>query len=141
MAEDGDTGAPCTDTARARLEVAFTAYELSELARTAVPVEPGPTLADAAQVLAAAHRFFEAATRFERVRENTTSTEARGKPSWWRSYLAAAPLEAARDLDDWVLRHQDGDPDLGTTPVSGGLIRRTRPRPSTDHGVHDGHRP
>lgn len=128
MAEDGDTGAPYTDTARARLEVAFAAYELAELARTAVPVEPGragSTLADAAQVLAAAHRFFEAASRFERVRENTASTEACGEASWWRSYLAAAPLEAAHDLDDWVLRHQDGDPDLGTAPVSGGLIRRT----------------
>ncbi|MGW6511625.1 hypothetical protein ACWGCP_29580 [Streptomyces niveus] len=129
------------DTARARLEVAFAAYELAELARASVPIDPahaGSTLADAAQVLAAAHRFFEAAATFERVRDNrpppaganTASTEA----SWWRSYLTAAPLEAARDLDDWVLRHQDGDPDPGPAPVSGGLTDRTRPRPSTDPG-------
>ncbi|MFE3589626.1 hypothetical protein ACFXOY_19210 [Streptomyces niveus] len=124
------------DTARARLEVAFAAYELAELARASVPADP--TLADAAQVLAAAHRFFEAAATFERVRENrpppaganTASTEA----SWWHSYLAAAPLEAARDLDDWVLRHQDGDPDLGPAPVSGGLTGRTRPGSSRDPG-------
>lgn len=116
-----------TDAARARLEVAFAAYELSELARTAVPIDPGhtgSTLADAAEVLAAAQRFFEAATAFERVRENGPPAEvntARGEPSWWRAYVTLAPIEAARDLDDWVLRHQDGDADLGPTPVSGSL--------------------
>ncbi|MFH8489021.1 hypothetical protein [Streptomyces longisporoflavus] len=69
--------------------------------------------------------------------------ETPGGPGWWRAYTAGSPLEAARDLDDWVLRHEDGDGngdgdgdgngdgtgdedkngDLGTTPVSGGLAR------------------
>ncbi|MFC8823824.1 hypothetical protein ACFT9I_00485 [Streptomyces sp. NPDC057137] len=154
MAE-GHTETPYTDTdtytsmARARLEMAFAAYELTELARSAVPIgehelNPGSAVrpagsppADAAQVLAAARRFYEAAATFERFRtdplsaeENASSganssTEACGEASWWRSYLTVAPLEAARDLDEWVLRHRDGDPDLGTAPVSGGLVRRT----------------
>ncbi|MET9552234.1 hypothetical protein [Streptomyces sp. NPDC006645] len=124
---DPDTG---NGTVRARLEVAFAAYELAELARTAVPVAPGGAgspLADAIQVLAAAHRFYEAAARFERVREDgaAASADPRGEASWWQSYLTVAPLEAARDLDDWVLRHGDGDPDRGTAPVSGALFRRT----------------
>ncbi|MET4922692.1 hypothetical protein P3L51_10080 [Streptomyces sp. PSRA5] len=150
MAE-GDTRSPYTDTdtARARLEMAFAAYELTELARSAVPIgehelTPGSTVrpagstsADAARVLAAARRFYEAAATFERLRdgplsaeanastETDATTEAGGEVSWWRPYLAVAPLEAARDLDDWVLRHRDGDPGLGSAPVSGGLVRRT----------------
>lgn len=144
MAE-GDTETPYTDTdpytymARARLEMAFAAYELTELARSAVPIgehelAPGSAVrpagsasADAAQVLAAAHRFYEAAATFERCRADPLAAEANvsRRASWWRSYLAVAPLEAARDLDDWVLRHRDGDPGLGTAPVSGGLVRRT----------------
>ncbi|MFC8078076.1 hypothetical protein ACFUN8_21345 [Streptomyces sp. NPDC057307] len=125
--------------ARARLEMAFAAYELTELARSAVPIgeheldrdsavrPAGSVSADAAQVLAAAHRFYEAAARFEHCRADPLAAEANASAgvSWWRSYLAVAPLEAARDLDDWVLRHQDGDPDPGTAPVSGGLVRRT----------------
>ncbi|MPY57762.1 hypothetical protein FNH08_11455 [Streptomyces spongiae] len=63
-----------------------------------------------------------------RFREEAHSpTETVGKPgplgelSWWRAHMAREPLEAALDLDDWVLRHQDGDSGLGTAPVSGGL--------------------
>lgn len=177
MAE-GDPGAPYTDATRARLEVAFAAYELADLARAAVPIAEhelspdgtartgGATLADAAYVLRAARRFFEAAAVFERVagadwqlvgdtlgvsahtaRDRFATAESRfrerplcaegsvfnslhGEGSWWRSYLATEPLEAARDLDDWVLRHDDGDSDLGSTPVSGGMVRQTPPRPA-----------
>ncbi|MFD6993884.1 hypothetical protein [Streptomyces sp. NPDC059943] len=165
MAE-GDPAAPYTDATRARLEMAFAAYELADLARAAVPIgehelspdgttrSAGSTLADAAHVLGAARRFFEAAAVFERVggadwqlvgdtlgvsaqaarnrfavaevcfREG--SNGPRGEASWWRAYLADEPLEAARDLDEWVLRHGDGDSDPGPTPVSGGLVRRVR---------------
>ncbi|MEW2399291.1 hypothetical protein [Streptomyces sp. NPDC046862] len=54
------------------------------------------------------------------------ASEQGGSPcgvSWWRAHMAREPLEAALDLDDWVLRHQDGDSGLGTAPVSGGLTR------------------
>ncbi|MEV0777106.1 hypothetical protein ACIBLA_19605 [Streptomyces sp. NPDC050433] len=150
----GDTGAPYPQAARARLEMAFAAYELAELARAAVPIgkhelcadgagrPAGATSGDAAQVLAAAHRFFTAAVAFERFRDDSRSAEAddsdeastsdepRHEVSWWRAYLAAAPLEAARDLDDWVLRHRDGEPDPGPAPVSGGLTGRPRCYPN-----------
>lgn len=56
-----------------------------------------------------------------------TTVEPRGscgEVSWWRASMAREPLEAALDLDDWVLRHRDGDTELGTAPVSGGLPRR-----------------
>ncbi|WP_026361218.1 hypothetical protein [Amycolatopsis nigrescens] len=62
--------ADLTDAARARLVMAYEACELAELARAAVPVgaaEPGTVLADAAHVLVAAQRFFEAAAVFERL--------------------------------------------------------------------------
>ncbi|MEU0522147.1 hypothetical protein [Streptomyces niveus] len=165
MAE-GDPAAPYTDATRARLAVAFAAYEVADLARAAVPIaehelspdgtarSAGSTLADAAHVLGAAWRLFEAAAVFERVggadwqlvgdtlgvsagaaRDRFAVAEVcfregsngpRGEASWWRDHLAEHPLEAARDLDDWVLRHEDGDSGLGTTPVSGGLVRRMR---------------
>ncbi|MFJ7948914.1 hypothetical protein ACIQ6K_35605 [Streptomyces sp. NPDC096354] len=47
-----------------------------------------------------------------------------GEAGRLRAYMAREPLEVALDLDDWVLRHEDGDSGLGTTPVSGGLVRR-----------------
>ncbi|MFF1966286.1 hypothetical protein ACFVW5_22250 [Streptomyces sp. NPDC058232] len=49
---------------------------------------------------------------------------AAGEGGRLRGYMAREPLEVALDLDDWVLRHEDGDSDLGTTPVSGSLVRR-----------------
>lgn len=182
MAE-GDTDAPYTDATRARLEAAFAAYELADLARAVVPIgehelsldgtarSGGALLSDAAQVLAAARRFFEAAAVFERVggadwqvvgdalgvsartardrfaaaeagfragplpAEDAAANRLRGKGSWWRSYLAQEPLEAALDLDDWVLRHEDGDSTPGTAPVSGGLVRRAVPPPATVEGA------
>jgi len=52
-----------------------------------------------------------------------------GEVTRLRVCMAREPLETALDLDDWVLRHEDGDGDLGTTPVSGGLVRSdSRPR-------------
>ncbi|QZZ28364.1 hypothetical protein A7X85_20660 [Streptomyces sp. ST1015] len=42
------------------------------------------------------------------------------------SYVLQEPLEAAADLDDWVLRHADGDEAPGTAPVSGALSRTPR---------------
>ncbi|MFC8124513.1 hypothetical protein [Streptomyces sp. NPDC057302] len=53
--------------------------------------------------------------------EEALVTHAVDGGGWWRAYTAGNPLEAAHDLDDWVLRHEDGDGDLGTAPVSGGL--------------------
>lgn len=55
--------------------------------------------------------------------ESASATKSSTQTGWWWDYVAGNPLEAARDLDDWVLRHADGDGDgdLGTTPVSGGL--------------------
>ncbi|MWA15021.1 hypothetical protein [Streptomyces sp. BA2] len=160
-----------TDAARARLAMAYEACELAGLARGAVPIgedelhpdgtarSPGAVLADAAHVLRAAQRFFEAAAVCERLggaswqligdvlgvdartararfavaescfREEPRSpgevsaTGALDGAGWWRAYAAGNPLEAARDLDDWVLRHEDGDDGLGPAPVSGGLAR------------------
>ncbi|MEV6589683.1 hypothetical protein [Streptomyces acidicola] len=177
--DPGTAAAPYTDAARARLVAAYEACELAELARAAVPIgehelhpdgtvrSQGSVLADAARVLSAAQRFFEAAAVFERLgganweligdvlgvsahiararfttaedhfrrallspAEATGPTGPTGSPgslgevSWWRAYMAREPLEAALDLDDWVLRHQDGDSGLGSAPVSGGLARR-----------------
>ncbi|MGW5089334.1 sulfite exporter TauE/SafE family protein [Streptomyces coelicoflavus] len=162
-----------TDTARARLLVAYEACELADLARAAVPVgadgtnpdgtarAPGAVLAEAARVHAAAQRFLEAAAVYERVggadwqvvgevldvsaraaRVRFAMAEAafrdalpssrrdrRGRdvaePGSLRAHMIAEPLETAFDLDDWVLRHADGDGDLGPAPVSGALIRGT----------------
>jgi hypothetical protein len=50
-----------------------------------------------------------------------------------RVCMAQEPLETALDLDDWVLRHEDGDNELGTTPVSGGLVRTDRRRRIEKH--------
>ncbi|MDX2733385.1 hypothetical protein [Streptomyces sp. PA03-2a] len=167
---EGGSGAtaPYTDAARARLVMAYEACELADLARAFVPIGehelnpdgtnrwPGTVLADAARVVGAAQRFFEAAAVFERmggadwqvigdVLEVSARTAqvrfamaetafrellspergpAAGEAGRLRAYMAREPLEVALDLDDWVLRHEDGDSGLGTTPVSGGLVRR-----------------
>ncbi|MFG2497464.1 hypothetical protein ACGFSB_04530 [Streptomyces sp. NPDC048441] len=190
--DDSLAAAPSyTDAGRARVVMAYEAYELADLARAAVPIgghelrsdggveSPGSVLADAAHVLRAARRFFEAAVVFERLggaswqrvgdvlgteaatarvrfamaeacfREQLRSPEsvradtgdgadgADGEMSWWRGHIPADPLETALDLDDWVLRHADGNDDLGTAPVSGGLARQeapTRRLPPTRRG-------
>ncbi|WLW57515.1 hypothetical protein [Streptomyces sp. YU58] len=158
--------APFTDASRARVVLAYEAYELADLARAAVPIgagelcpdgtvrSPGIALADAARLLGAARQLLEAAAVFERVggaswqrvgevlgvsaqaaRARFGPAEARfrdGRRSpgdatagCWRAYLAREPLEAALDLDDWILRHAtaDGDRAPGPAPVSGGLVR------------------
>lgn len=170
-----DSESPYTGVARARLAMAYEACELAEIARAAVPIgehelhadgaadSPGSLLADAAHVLRAAQRFFEAAAVCERLgdaswqvigqvlgvdasiararfaaaeacfREELRAAEpapvtgAPDRAGWWRAYATGNPLEAARDLDDWVLRHEDGGGDLGSTPVSGSLTRRGDP--------------
>ncbi|GHG32048.1 MULTISPECIES: hypothetical protein [Amycolatopsis] len=154
---------PYSNAARARLVMAYEACLLAELARAAVPIgeqelhpdgtirAPGTELAHAAQVLALAERFFEAAAVFERVggagwqvigdvldvppetaRMRFAESEATfwrllhpvtGAPASLRAHMVREPLEFALDLDDWVLRHRDGDSDLGPAPVSGGLVR------------------
>ncbi|MFH8447273.1 hypothetical protein ACH4D3_39540 [Streptomyces sp. NPDC018026] len=153
--------APLTDTARARLLMACAACDLADLARAAVPVgahemnpdgtsrEPGAVLTDAARVLAAAHRYLEAAAVYERVggadwrlvgdilnvsprvarvrfapAEAVLRAELRSPDDadGLRAHILAEPQETALDLDDWVRRHQDGDVGLGTAPVSGGLL-------------------
>ncbi|MFS4093599.1 hypothetical protein [Streptomyces sp. AF1A] len=53
-----------------------------------------------------------------------------GEAGRLRAYMAREPWEVALDLDEWVLRHEDGDSDLGPTPVSGGLVRRGPRRPA-----------
>ncbi|WP_367046789.1 hypothetical protein [Streptomyces sp. Je 1-332] len=73
-------------------------------------------------------RFAAAESRFrEELRSPDRATGALDGSGWWRAYTAGNPLEAARDLDDWVLRHEeaDGDTDGGgdPLPVSGGLAR------------------
>lgn len=169
-APDPAAAPPWTEAARARVALAYEAYELAELARAAVAVgpdelrgdgtstAPGSALADAVRLVGAAHRLLTAAAVYERAagadwrvvgaalnvsagaaRQRFVAAEARfrerprspgdesdaavGKPDGWRSYLLREPMEAARDLDDWVLRHQDGDGDLGGAPVSGPLLR------------------
>lgn len=66
----------------------------------------------------------EAAFRERLSPEGTRSGGAAGEVTSLLAYMVREPLEFARDLDDWVLRHRDGDSDLGTAPVSGGLVRR-----------------
>ena len=73
----------------------------------------------------AKERFEPAETRFRHqlhapVQPDSTSTGTT-PGEWWRSYLTREPEEAARDPDDWVLRHLDGEDDPGPTPVSGNL--------------------
>ncbi|MFD5317624.1 hypothetical protein [Streptomyces sp. NPDC127098] len=70
--------------------------------------------------------FARAETRFLaelRSADGHEPPQAGGELSWWRAYLVREPLEAAHDLDDWVLRHRDGDVDHGPAPVSGALLR------------------
>jgi len=151
MPEGGSgAAAPYTDATRARVAMAYEACELADLARATVPIgedelradgtvrSPGAALADAARVLRAAHRFFEAAAAFERLggaspqllaemtdmaAHSAATRGGAGELGWWREHLAREPLEAALDLDDWVRHHADGDTDPGSAPVSGGLVR------------------
>ncbi|WBQ04121.1 hypothetical protein [Kribbella sp. CA-293567] len=97
----------------ARLTVAWEACQLAETARTAVTLEDDPDelLARAHEVLAAAERYAAAVHAFT-CRRTTVA------PVAWS--LPEAPEEAAADLDDWVLRHSDGETP-GSAPISGRL--------------------
>lgn len=66
--------------------------------------------------------------------EEDHATGAAGEVTSLRAYMVREPLEIALDLDDWVLRHSDGDNGLGTAPVSGALARRDtrRRKPSME---------
>jgi hypothetical protein len=95
-----------SEEALARLAVAWEACELSEIARLAVSADDPVALAP--EVVEAARRFSRAVAElaeYERPPE--------GGNSWWQQH----PEEAAEDLDDWVIRHQDGE-DPGNAPVS-----------------------
>jgi hypothetical protein len=55
--------------------------------------------------------------------EETGPAATGDEASRLRTYMAREPLEAALDLDQWVLDHADGDAAPGPAPVSGGLVR------------------
>lgn len=115
---------------------------------------PGSVLADADRILTAAHRFLEAAVVYERLggadwrligallnlppqtardRFATAADRAAGEARWWQTHVVRHPRDAALDLDDWVLRHEDGEgADLGTAPVSGGLVHGNHRRRDGD---------
>jgi curli biogenesis system outer membrane secretion channel CsgG len=99
-----------TEDSLARLAIAWEACQLAESARTAVTVQ-GDLVAQANEVLAAAERYAAAVHAF------TCRQETGARVNW---QLPEAPEEAAEDLDDWVLRHADGE-DPGTAPISGKL--------------------
>ncbi|MFE9311893.1 hypothetical protein ACFYM5_30235 [Streptomyces sp. NPDC006706] len=83
---------------------------------------------------AARARFAVAETGFrEELLPGATGPTDAGETSPLRAHMAGEPLETALDLDDWVLRHQDGDDALGPTPVSGGLTRIDPPRHAEEH--------
>ncbi|MFI5714104.1 hypothetical protein [Kribbella sp. NPDC051620] len=99
-----------TEDSLARLAIAWEACQLAESARSAVTVQGDP-VAQANEVLAAAERYAAAVHAF-------TCEQATGARISWQ--LPEAPEEAAEDLDDWVLRHADGE-DPGAAPISGNL--------------------
>jgi len=69
-------------------------------------------------------RFAMSEAAFREELLSPGSDEAADEAGRLRAHIAREPLETALDLDDWVLRHADGDGDLGTAPVSGGLARQ-----------------
>ncbi|MEU1275932.1 hypothetical protein [Streptomyces sp. NPDC005799] len=71
--------------------------------------------------------------------EGTRSGGAAEEASRLRAHMAREPLETALDLDDWVLRHEDGDSDLGTAPVS--ETHRQAADPGEEVGVDTTNRP
>jgi hypothetical protein len=101
-----------TDESLARLAIAWEACQLAETARTAVTVQ-GDLVAQANEVLAAAERYAAAVHAF-------TCRQATGRSGAAEWTLPEAPEEAAEDLDDWVIRHRDGE-DPGPAPISGQL--------------------
>ena len=105
-----------SDEALGRLAVAWEACQLAETAGDAVTVTGSPQdlLARAHEVLAAAERYAAAVHAF-------TCQQATGATD---SFVREHPEEAAEDLDDWVLRHRDGEV---PAPVSRHLFSRSGP--------------
>ncbi|WP_330281069.1 hypothetical protein [Streptomyces sp. NBC_00588] len=133
LSRDGTPGTPGAALARAA-QVLLAAHRLLDAAvvfeRAGGATWDTVGAATGTSAHAAHQRFAPAETRFKQALHSTASPDAAGTPdaanvpgdlAWWRSHLIREPLEAALDLDDWVLRHRDGDDDLGAAPVSGGL--------------------
>jgi hypothetical protein len=99
----------------ARLAIAWEACQLSEAARAAVRIDGDPD-----ELLARANEVLQAAERYAATVHAFTSHQATEhqdhQPTWWHNN----PEEAAADLDDWLLRHQDGE-NLDPAPISGQL--------------------
>ncbi|GAA1557142.1 hypothetical protein GCM10009789_08110 [Kribbella sancticallisti] len=105
-----------SDEALARLAVAWEACQLSEAARLIVSAED--PIAQADEVLEAAQRFTQAIAELAQQHGTKWQPEPRtNDDGWWRTNLHHHPEEAAQDLDDWAIRHQDGE-DLDSAPVS-----------------------
>jgi hypothetical protein len=113
----------------ARLAIAWEACQLSEAARAAVRIDgdPDELLARANGVLQAAERYAAAVHSLtcRNSVDHQPETQPEPRPdhqatahqaAWWHS----TPEEAAADLDEWLIRHQDGE-DLGPAPVSRAL--------------------
>ncbi|MEV8373739.1 hypothetical protein AB0P21_13420 [Kribbella sp. NPDC056861] len=94
----------------ARLTIAWEACQLAEAARTAVTIEGDPE-----ELLARAHEVLAAAERYAATVHAFTCQQTTAQPVSW--LLPEAPEEAAADLDEWVLRHQDGE-DFSPAPIS-----------------------
>ncbi|MEV0208360.1 hypothetical protein AB0H97_24565 [Streptomyces sp. NPDC050788] len=139
LSRDGTPGTPGAALARAA-QVLLAAHRLLDAAvvfeRAGGATWDTVGAATGTSAHAARQRFAPAETRFRQALYSTESPDAAsstdvtnapdaanvpGDLAWWRSHLIREPLEAALDLDDWVLRHRDGDDDLGAAPVSGGL--------------------
>jgi hypothetical protein len=145
LSRDGTPGTPGAALARAA-QVLLAAHRLLDAAvvfeRAGGATWDTVGAATGTSAHAARQRFAPAETRFRQALHPTASPDAAsstgatnapdaasapdaanvpGDLAWWRSHLIREPLEAALDLDDWVLRHRDGDDDLGAAPVSGGL--------------------
>ncbi|MFB6961790.1 hypothetical protein ACFCYB_33595 [Streptomyces sp. NPDC056309] len=93
----------------------------------------GDTLGVSPQAARARFAMAETGFREELLLSDGRGPAEAGETSCLRAYMAREPLETALDLDDWVLRHQDGDDDLGAAPVSGGLTRIDPPRHAENH--------
>jgi hypothetical protein len=107
--------------ALARLAVAWEACQLSEAARSVVAADDPVALA--AGVIESAQRFTRAVSELAEQQGTTWKPPTEAADTWWRANLRDHAEETARDLDDWVLRHQDGE-HTGPAPVSARLHLR-----------------
>ena len=100
----------------ARLAIAWEACQLAETAGDAVTVTDDPS-----ELLARAHEVLEAAERYAATVHAFTCQQVIGATD---RFVREHPEEAAGDLDDWVLRHRDGEV---PAPVSRHLFSRSGP--------------